>query len=155
MPSKYEFRDRDNIVKEEREKALDSPQWFVGLMKAEHDRGDGPQPVEIRLKGNIRETLALAGHLCDALEMSVTIKKLEIDKDNRVGNYDADNIMIYLKPGSSEDRDIDEVAERALRLKRATCEKCRMMMSPREITRGKCGNCGAEVPKGQASKDGD
>lgn len=114
-------------------------------MQGEHNRGDGPQPVHIRLKGNIRETLALAQHLCDALDMSATIRKLEIDKDNRIGNYDADNVFIYLKPGEAEVRDHDEIAEHTLRLNRAVCEKCNMLMSPREISRGKCGNCGAEA----------
>jgi ribosomal protein S27AE len=145
MPSKYEFGDRSHVLKAETEKALRHPQWFARRMNAEHNRGDGPQPVEIRLKGNIGETLALAAHLCEALDMSADIKKLEIDRENRVGNYDAHNIFIYLKPDEAEVRDHDEIAERTLRLKRAACEKCRMIMSPREISRGKCGNCGAKV----------
>lgn len=150
MTSKYEFGDRGHVLKEEAERALDNPRWFVERMRAEHNRGDGPQPVEIRLKGNVRETLALASQLCEVLGMAATIRKLEIDKDNRVGNYDADNIFIYLTPDEGEVRDHDEIAERALRLQRAVCSKCSIMMSPREIRQGKCGNCGADVKQDSA-----
>jgi ribosomal protein S27AE len=155
MASKYEFGERGHVLKEETERALENPNWFVGRMKATHNRGDGPQPVEIRLKGNSREALALAAQLCDVFGMAATIKKMEIDKSNRVGNYDAENILIYLAPDVPEVRDHDEIAERALRLKRAVCPKCRMLMSPREIARKKCGNCGTEVPEEQPSVSDD
>jgi len=144
MPSKYRFPDRAHLIKEETEKALEKPEWLVGMMREHHESGDGPQPLQIRLTGNIRDAMTLASHLCEALGMQTTIRKNEIDKSNRVRNFDADNIRVYLDYRTGEVRDYDEIAEATVLPKRLTCPKCHLLLSVAETRRGRCGSRGSE-----------
>ena len=144
MPSKYAFADRGHVLKQEAERALDDPEWFARQMAAAHSTGNGPQPLQIRLQGSIEDVLTLAGRLSDELGLEASIRKMEVDKQRRVGNYDADNVFVYLSPEGSV-RDHDEITDRERVLRRLTCPRCHMLLSVRESREGRCGNCGAAV----------
>lgn len=145
MASKHEFADRGYTVKKETERALEDPEWFARLMREAHPVGNGPEPLQIRLQGNIRDVLLLAGQLCAVLGLEAKIRKREVDKTERVGNYDADNIFVYLSARSG--RSHDDVVERARALPRIVCPRCRMLVSVRETREGRCGDCGAELER--------
>ena len=144
MPSKYRFPDRAHLIKEETEKALEKPEWLVGMMREHHESGDGPQPLQIRLGGNIRDAMTLANHLCEALGTQARVRKNEIDRNDGIGNSDADNIRVYLDYRTGEVRDHDETAEATVLRKRLTCPKCHLLLSVAETRRGRCGSRGSE-----------
>lgn len=98
MPSKYAFRDRAHLLKDERERARTNIQEFCEFMQSQNPAGVG-NGLEIRVKGNAFHILHLVDRLEEAGWKAKTVTRLLHDRhgdQHDPTNIDSANLMAYL-----------------------------------------------------------
>ncbi|MBI4029102.1 MAG: hypothetical protein HY376_01935 [Candidatus Blackburnbacteria bacterium] len=91
------FATRAHFLAQETEDIIEGAKDITELLAA-HE-ATVPKPVQIRLMGNAQEVAKFAQQLVGSFNgqlKSVAFYKLEHDKNNRVGKFDASNVRCYI-----------------------------------------------------------